>query len=224
MAITDWPLYERPREKLFRLGVSSLSEAELLAIFLQTGVKGKTAVDLARELLAEFKSLNHLLAATEQQIAAFPGLGRAKFGMLQAALELGRRCLEEDLKLEKPLTSAQDAKKYLILKLSSYRHEVFSCIFLNNQHQVIQYKELFYGTINCAPIYPRVVAQKALEYNAGAVIFAHNHPSGSTAPSQSDLESTKKLVSVLNNLDIRVLDHIIVGGNQCSSLAEEGLI
>lgn len=224
MAITDWPLQERPREKLLRLGVASLSEAELLAIFLQNGVKGKTAVDLARELLQEFKTLNQLLAAPQKHLDSICGMGPAKYSMLQAALELGRRYLAENLPINKPLTSAQDAKKFLIAKLASYKYEVFSCIFLNTRHCVIQYKELFYGTLDCAPIYPRIVAQKALECNAGAVIFAHNHPSGNTEPSQSDLTSTENLIKILDCLDIRVLDHIIIAGNTCRSLAEEGLI
>jgi DNA repair protein RadC len=224
MAITDWPSDERPREKLIRLGPSSLSDAELLAVFLRTGVKGKTAVDLARDLLHEFTNLSHLLGASLSQLASINGLGKAKFSMLQAALELGKRYLEENLQLGGPITSIDRARKYLIAKLSGYKYEVFACIFLTTRHHIIQYKELFYGTLDCTPVYPRVVAQKALECNAGAVIFAHNHPSGNTEPSPSDIASTKNLISVLDCLDIRVLDHIIIGGHEGRSLAEEGFI
>jgi DNA repair protein RadC len=223
MAITDWPIHLRPREKLLHSGANSLSDAELLAIFLQTGRKGKTAVDLAVELLTEFKTLNKLLSSTRHQIT-LKGLGQAKFTMLQAAVELGRRCLAEKMRQERFLTSAQEAKKYLISKLSHYKHEVFACIFLNARHQFIDYKELFHGTINCTPIYTRVIAQTALELNAGAVIFAHNHPSGDPLPSQNDIETTKEIATVLAVLDIKVLDHIVVGGNTSTSLCEKGLL
>jgi DNA repair protein RadC len=224
MAINEWPEQERPREKLIRFGANTLSEAELLAIFLQTGVKGKTALDIARDLLKEYKSLRCLLSASQRQISTVHGIGKAKFSLLQAALELGRRQLEEELKQMTPLTSAKDAKNYLIAKLSNYKFEVFACIFLNTRHQIIKYEELFHGTLHCTPIYPRIVAQKGLEYNAGALILAHNHPSGRVYPSQNDITSTQDLITALNYLDIRVLDHIIIGGNKCFSLVEQGLI
>ncbi|MBA2654508.1 MAG: DNA repair protein RadC [Gammaproteobacteria bacterium] len=222
MPITDWPLLERPREKLLRMGASTLSKAELIAIFLQTGAKGKTAIDLARELLREFHTLTNLLTASEHQFGAIRGLGKAKFSMLQAALELGRRYFEEEIQDNKPLTCAAEAKNYLIAKMSGYKQEVFACIFLTTKHAIIHYKELFYGTINCAPVFPRIIAQKALEYNAGAIILAHNHPSGNTEPSQNDISATQDLIPVLRCLDIRVLDHIIVANKECRSLAEEG--
>jgi DNA repair protein RadC len=224
MALTDWPAQERPREKMLRLGVTSLSEAELLAIFLRTGLKGKTAVDLARELLQEYKSLRSLLAAPSSKLFSIKGIGKTKYVMLHAALELGRRFLEEGLHPTKNIASLSDAKKYLIAKLSSHKQEVFSCIFLNSKHHILHYEELFHGTISFTPIYPRIIAQKALEYNAAAIILAHNHPSGSTHPSESDLTATNSLVTILGHLDIRVLDHIIVGGNDCTSLAEKGLL
>lgn len=224
MAISDWPMQERPREKLLRLGAHSLSEAELLAIFLQTGIKGQSALDISRHLLIEHKTLRGLLAASLPQVESVSGLGKAKFCILQAALELGKRLLEEDLMQACIISNALEAKKFLIAKLSSYKQEVFSCLFLNAKHHLIKYSELFYGTIHFTPIYPRVIAQKALEYNASALILAHNHPSGSILPSQSDITATEKLVSVLNILDISVLDHIIVGGNKCVSFTEKGLL
>jgi DNA repair protein RadC len=157
-------------------------------------------------------------------MSQIPGIGKAKYSMLQAALELGRRVFQEDLEYLSGISSAGDAKNFVMAKLANFRQEVFACIFLNSRHRIIKYEQLFYGTIHCTPIYPRVIAQKALEYNASAVIFAHNHPSGDTKPSQSDLKSTQNLVTALSYLDIRVLDHLIVGGNQCISFIEEGLI
>jgi DNA repair protein RadC len=224
MPITDWPLQERPREKLLHSGVANLSPAELLAIFLQTGLKGKTALDMARELLNQYKTLRNILSLNQNQMSQIPGIGKAKYSMLQAALELGRRVFQEDLEYLSGISSAGDAKNFVMAKLANFRQEVFACIFLNSRHRIIKYEQLFYGTIHCTPIYPRVIAQKALEYNASAVIFAHNHPSGDTKPSQSDLKSTQNLVTALSYLDIRVLDHLIVGGNQCISFIEEGLI
>lgn len=224
MAITDWPLQERPREKLLRHGVTALSEAELLAIFLRTGIKGKTAVDLARELLQQFHSLRKLFRAGQEQFSKIKGLGLSKYAVLQAALEISRRCFEEEMKAATLCTSIQSAKTYFKAKLSNHRYETFACIFLNNLHNVIQYEELFKGTINCAPIYPRVIAQKALEYNAAAVIFAHNHPSGCGTPSESDISTTQNLINALKPLDIRVLDHIIVGDKDPISFAEQGLL
>jgi DNA repair protein RadC len=224
MTINNWPLKERPREKLLNKGAASLSEAELLAIFLRTGTKGLSAVDIARTLLEEHKSLKKLLGLTPTQLMAHKGIGKAKYTMLQAALELGRRYLEEELHQPFTVTKTLDAKKYLIAKLSAHRHEIFGCLFLDTKNQVIAFEEIFTGTLSFTPIYPRVIAQKALEYNAGAVIFAHNHPSGSVQPSQSDIDSTKELVAIMTVLDIRVLDHIVIGGNKCSSFAELGLL
>jgi DNA repair protein RadC len=224
MAITDWPKLERPREKLLHFGATALSQAELLAVFLQKGTKGKTAVDLARELLTEFKTLSALLNAPESHLATISGIGKVKFCMLQAALELSKRCLQEDLQLRVNLSNVTETKKFLIAKLAGQRQEVFACLFLNSKNQLIEYKELFFGTINCAPVYPRIVVQKALEFNASAVILAHNHPSGDPSPSNSDVQLTHHLRTVLRYIDIEVLDHIIIGGNNCISLIERGLI
>lgn len=224
MTILDWPSKERPREKLLQKGVDTLTEAELLAVFLRTGTKGKSAIDLTRELLQKYKTLRNILHLPPATLLMTKGIGKAKLSMLQAAVELATRCLEEQLHVPTTITQAETAKKFFIAKLGSARNEIFSCLFLDAKHQVIKFEELFIGSINYTPIYPRIVAQKALEYNAQAVIFAHNHPSNSTIPSQTDIDSTQELTKILKVLDITVLDHIIVGGNNCSSLAELGLL
>lgn len=224
MRLTDWPLTERPREKLLRLGVNAVSEAELLAIFLRIGVKGKTAVDLARELLNEFGSLRNLLTLSTTQLLSIKGIGKTKCCMLQAAFELGKRCLEEKLCLSTSFTSSTSVKQYLIAKLSNYKQEVFACLFLNSKHELLRYEELFHGSVSYAPVFPRIIAQKALEYNAAALLIAHNHPSGNVKPSDDDISSTHNLISLLEQLDIRVLDHLIIGQSSCCSLSELGLM
>lgn len=224
MSIPQWPLNQRPRERLINQGVQSLSNAELLAIFLQTGTKGLTALDLAQELLDLFPSFHQLLQASKQEFAAIKGIGNAKYALLQAAFELGRRYLEEDLGAGELLNSADSAINFLIAKLSHYRHEVFSCLFLTTKLKLIKYEELFFGTLTCAPVYPRVLAQKALACNAGALILAHNHPSGDVEPSQGDIRTTQHLIQVLADLEIKVIDHIIVGGNKTKSLATYQLL
>ena len=224
MAITDWPTDERPREKLLKRGASALSDAELLAIFLRTGVKGKTAVDLARELLLEFGGLRPLLSADHQRFCQSHGLGTAKYAQLQAVLEMGRRHLREQLDRSDSLTSPSTTFDYLRLRLSDYPHEVFACLFLDNRHRVIEYEELFRGTIDGAAVYPREVVKRALNLNAAAIILAHNHPSGVAEPSRADEAITQTLKSALAQVDIRVLDHVIVGSGTMTSMAERGLI
>jgi len=224
MPITDWPADERPREKLLKRGAQSLSDAELLAIFLRTGVKGKTAVDLARDLLIEFGSLRTLLGADVKQFCQGRGLGTAKFTLLQAVLEMAKRHLRESLERGAALTSPENTRDFLTAQLRSYQHEVFACLFLDNQHRIIEFEELFTGTIDGASIYPREVVKKALSHSAAAVIFAHNHPSGITNPSQADKQITEKLKQALALLDIRVLDHFVIGDGQAYSFAEHGLI
>lgn len=224
MAITDWPAQDRPREKLLQRGARALTDAELLAIFLRTGTQGKTAVDLARELLTEYRSLQALLDADQKRFCQSLGLGTAKYAQLQAVLEMARRHLNEVLQRGDVLTSPEVTRAYLSAQLRGYRHEVFACLFLDNQHRVIQWEELFRGTIDGASVYPREVAKQALHHNAAAVIFAHNHPSGVAEPSQSDRLITDKLKAALNLLDIRVLDHFIVGDGIPYSFAEHGLL
>ncbi|MEY3107048.1 MAG: hypothetical protein RIT35_1221, partial [Pseudomonadota bacterium] len=211
MAIKDWPAEDRPREKLLHRGSAALTDAELLAIFLRTGTAGKSAVTLARELLEEFGSLKALLNADQQHFCSGHGLGAAKYAQLQAVLEMAKRHFKEILQRGNALTSPEITKAYLSAHLRGYTYEVFACLFLDNQHRVIQLDELFKGTIDGTSVYPREVVKQALYYNAAAVIFAHNHPSGITQPSQADKQITEKLRQALALFDIRVLDHFIIG-------------
>jgi len=222
MAIKDWPADERPREKLLQHGAQILSDAELLAIFLRTGVTGLSAVELARQLLEQFGSLRALLEADQKQFCQYHGLGPAKYTQLQAVLEMSRRHLESTLSRGDALTDAAATKDYLQQRLRAYPHEVFACLFLDNKHRMISYDELFRGTIDGASVYPREVVKQALAHNAAAVIFAHNHPSGIAEPSQADYAITTRLKSALDLVDIRVLDHIVIGDGETVSLAETG--
>lgn len=224
MAIKDWPADDRPREKLLLSGAKALSDAELLAIFLRTGVKGFSAVDLARNLIHEFGSLRQLLEADQQQFCEGHGLGQAKYVQLQAVLEMGRRHLESSLKHGDAFTDADNTMRYIKQRLRAYPHEVFACLYLDNQHRFLSFDELFRGTIDGASVYPREVVKAALKHNAAAIILAHNHPSGVAEPSQADIHITKRIKSALDLVDIRVLDHIIVGDAEVTSLAQRGCI
>ncbi|HSC76081.1 MAG TPA: DNA repair protein RadC [Pseudomonadales bacterium] len=224
MRITDWPANERPREKLLGQGSAALSDAELLAIFLRTGTRGKTAVDLARELLGDFGGLRSLLLADQKAFCARQGLGIASFVQLQAVLEMAKRHLLEALQREAVLNSPSDVRDYLKARLRDYQREVFLCLFLDTQHRVICCEELFQGTIDASSVYPREVVQRALGLNAAAVIFAHNHPSGIAEPSQADQRITLRLRDALALVDIRVLDHMIIGDGPVLSMAERGLL
>lgn len=224
MAIKDWPADERPREKLLKKGANALTDAELLAIFLRTGTHGKTAVDLARELLVDFGSLQAILNADQQRFCLGNGLGSAKYAQLQAVLEMASRHFEEILHRQSALTSPEATRAYLSAHLRGYSYEVFACLFLDNQHRVIQFDELFQGTIDSAPVYPREVVKRALQHNAAAVILAHNHPSGVSEPSAADQHITEKIKQALTLFDIRVLDHFIIGDGSPYSFAEHGLI
>jgi len=224
MAIKDWPAEERPREKLLQRGAGALTDAELLAIFLRTGTQGKSAVDLARELLNSFGSLKAILEADCQCFCLGHGLGEAKYSQLQAVLEMARRHFHEILQRGDALTSPDITRAYLSAQLRGYSFEVFACLFLDNQHRVIKLDELFRGSIDGASVYPREVARQALQHNAAAVIFAHNHPSGIAEPSQADKHITEKLKQALALFDIRVLDHFIIGDGKPFSFAEHGLI
>ena len=224
MAITDWPEDERPREKLLQRGASSLSDAELLAIFLRTGVTGQSAVDLARNLLSRFGNLTKLFAAGRKDFCELHGMGQAKYVQLQAVLEMSRRALKEELQRGDALNSPSAVRDYLQLMLSGRQQEVFLVLFLDTQHCVIASEELFYGTLSQTSVYPREVVKRALAHNAAAVIFAHNHPSGVAEPSQSDQHLTTALKQALGLVDVRVLDHFIVAGMGCLSFAERGLL
>jgi DNA repair protein RadC len=224
MPITDWPLAERPREKLLARGPESLSDAELLAIFLRTGMAGRTAVDVARDLLVRFGSLRALLAAERETMCAAPGLGDAKVAQLLAALEMGRRHLGETLARGAALESSRDTRDYLKARLRDLQREVFCALFLDNRHRVLAFEELFTGTLNGTAVYPREVVRSALRHNAAAVIFAHNHPSGVAEPSRADEILTQRLKDALGLVDIRVLDHFVVGDGELVSFSERGLL
>lgn len=219
-----WHESERPREKLLRFGAAALSEAELLAILLQTGIKGRSALDMARVLLGEFRSLRGLLTADRQAVCRTPGLGFAKYALLQASLELSRRHYAELMQTGPPLSNPRATREYLRARLRDRDHEVFCCMFLDNRHRIIAFEEIFRGTIDGASVHPRDVVKLALARNAAAVILAHNHPSGIAEPSQADEMITGRLRDALALVDIRVLDHIVVGDGSTVSFAERGLL
>jgi len=221
--IKHWPADERPREKLLARGAEALSDAELLAIFLRTGIKGKTAVDMARELLQNFGSLRALFEASEEHFCEANGLGQAKYVQLQGVLEMSRRYLRERMERGDVLSDPDAVRFFLTSRLRDGCAEVFACVFLDNRHRVIRYEELFHGTIDAASVYPREVVRQALRHNAAAVIFAHNHPSGIAEPSQADERITRRLTDALALIDVRVLDHFIIG-DQVVSFAERGLL
>jgi DNA repair protein RadC len=222
--IKDWPNQERPREKLLQKGTSALSDAELLAIFLRTGCKGVDVVTLARQLINDFGSLHALFAASESDFCEKKGLGQAKYVQLQAVLEMSRRYLQEPLKKGQPLTSATQTKTFLIAQMHDLPYEVFAALLLDTQHRIIRFHEFFFGSIDCATVHPRIIAQKVLSENAAAIILVHNHPSGDPTASDADKKITKKITSAMQLIDVRVLDHFIVGGNKCTSFAEKGWI
>lgn len=223
MSIKDWPAEQRPREKLLLQGSAVLSDAELLAIFLRTGMRGCSAVEMAQCLIEHFGSLRELLKADAAVFCAYPGLGTAKYAQLQAVMEMARRYLFEAMQRGEALSSPQQTRQYLSDCLRDYQHEVFAALFMDQRHRVICFEELFTGTIDGASVYPREVVKKALKYNAAAVIFAHNHPSGIAEPSAADKNITRRLQDALALVDIRVLDHFIVG-DEVVSFAERGLM
>ena len=224
MAITDWPELERPREKLLQKGAGSLSDAELLAIFLRTGVTGKSAVDLARELITRFGNLTQLFAASEKDFCETHGMGQAKYAQLQAVLEMSRRALKEEMRCGDALNSPRAVRDYLRLLLGGRQQEVFLALFLDTQHRVVASEELFHGTLSQTSVYPREVVKRALAHNAAAVILAHNHPSGVAEPSHADQHLTAALKQALGLVDVRVLDHFVVAAGHVLSFAEKGLI
>lgn len=226
MAIRDWPVAERPRERLLTKGAAALSDAELLAIFLRVGIRGKSAVDLARDLLAQFNGeLAELAVASAANLAKLPGIGPAKAAQLSAALELARRALINPLKERDALTSPQAVRDWLRLYLGGLQHEVFVALWLDAQNRLISTEELFRGTLTQTSVYPREVVKRALANNAGAVILAHNHPSGLTDPSAADMALTSTLKQALALIEVKVLDHFVVAsGATPLSFAERGLI
>lgn len=222
MAIPDWPEAQRPRERLINLGAAALSDAELLAVFLRVGVRGKTAVDLGREMLGHFGSLASLFNATLPNFSALNGLGPAKFAQLQAVLELARRASSELLKAGVTLSAPETVRHYLQLVFANKAYEVFMVLFLDTRNRLIAADEMFRGTLTHTSVYPREVVKAALMHNAASVILAHNHPSGETDPSQSDIDLTNVLQKALGLIEVRVLDHFVVAGSRLYSFAEQG--
>ncbi|HZE58961.1 MAG TPA: DNA repair protein RadC [Burkholderiales bacterium] len=223
MRITDWPPSERPRERLLEKGAETLSDAELVAVLLRSGVRGKSAVDMARELLTQYGGVTHMLEAGAE-LEAMPGLGPAKRAQFAAAIELARRALQEKLEQSAALTSPGAVRDYLRLRLAARKEEAFLCIWLDAQHRAIRIEEPFRGTLTQTSVYPREIVKSALRFNAAAVIFAHNHPSGVAQPSQSDELLTRNLKEALALVEVKVLDHFIVAGHQAISFAERGLL
>lgn len=224
MAITDWPEDQRPRERLIKYGAQALSDAELLAVFLRVGVSGKSAVDLGRDMVGHFGSLNRLFSATLRDFSAINGLGPAKFAQFQAVLELARRALSEELEAGAALSSPQTVRQYLQLSMANKPYESFAVLFLDVRNRLIAAEELFRGTLTHTSVYPREVVKAALAHNAASIIIAHNHPSGAPEPSAADHALTQALKQALNLMDIRVLDHFVVAGRHVYSFAEHGQI
>jgi DNA repair protein RadC len=225
MAITDWPEDERPRERLLKHGAASLADAELLAIFLRSGARGKSAVDLARQLISHFGGLNRLFAASKTEFSAIPGMGAAKYVQLQAVLEMARRALGEGMRQRDAFSDPAAVRDYLRLELSGLAHEVFFALWLDARHRLLAAEELFRGTLSQTSVYPREVVKRALARNAAAVIFAHNHPSGIAEASHADETLTRALSQALSLVDVKVLDHFIVAGQAAPlSFAERGIL
>lgn len=224
MAITDWPASERPREKLLEQGVETLSDAELLAIFLRVGVTGKSAVDLARDLLNQFGSLNGIFAASINELTQVNGIGSSKYAQLQAIFEMSCRALSEQMQVKDILSSPQQVRDYLCLKLGGLTREVFMVLFLDAQNRIVTTEEMFTGTLMQTSVYPREVVKRALHHNAASVIFAHNHPSGIAEQSHADEMLTAELKKALALVDVRVLDHFVIAGNSSLSFVQQGLL
>lgn len=224
MSIRNWPEHERPREKLLAHGAGAMSEAELLAILIRSGTRGASAVDVARSLLVEFGSLRGLLTADRERLFSARGLGPARYVALQAALELTRRHYQELMMTGSALANPRATREFVRMRLRDLPYEVFCCVYLDNRHRVIGFEELFRGTIDGASVHPREVVRHALARNAAAIILVHNHPSGLAEPSQADELITRRLKEALGLVDIRVLDHLVVGDAVCESFAERGLL
>lgn len=222
MSIRHWPSEERPREKLMQLGASALSDAELLAILLRTGVPGLSALDLAQHLLCRFEGLRGFLNAERDDICKQRGLGESKFAQFQAMLEINRRFQAQGIMRAGPLRDSRDAFQLLSTHLRDRHAEVFCCVWLDTRHRMIRLDEMFQGTINGASVYPREVVKRAIHLNAAAVILAHNHPSGVAEPSHQDRQITNKLREALKLVEVRILDHIVIGDTENVSFAERG--
>ncbi|WP_299770295.1 DNA repair protein RadC [uncultured Pseudoteredinibacter sp.] len=224
MSIRDWPESERPREKMRQRGPGALSDAELLALFLRTGIAGATAVDLAREVLQHFGGWRAVLESREEEFCALPGLGQASFSLLQAGQEINRRHLRETLEREQVFSNPESVRCFLRSNLRHRDREVFVALLMDSQHRLIHYDELFLGTVDSASVFPRELVKLVLQHNAAAIIVAHNHPSGINEPSQADCLITERIQQALALVGVRLLDHLIVGSGEEVSLAERGLL
>jgi DNA repair protein RadC len=224
LTIREWPESERPREKLLERGAQALSDAELLALLLGSGIKGRSAVDVARSLIADFGSLRELLSADRPRWEAQLGIGPARYATLMASIELARRHFREPLRSSSALSAPDFTRRFLLAQLRDRPYEVFCCLFLDNRHRLIAFEELFRGTIDGASVHPREVVRQALLHNAASVIIAHNHPSGVADPSQADEGVTRRIRQALALVDVRLLDHLIVGDGRCYSFSEHGLL
>lgn len=213
-----------PRERLVAKGPESLSDSELLAVFLRTGVQGMNVLALSEYLLDRFDGLRGLMQAPAEEVMLCPGIGVAKYAEIAAVLEISKRYLEQGIKRGESIDDPDITKQFLKLKMIAYTREVFACLFLDNQHRLICYEEMFFGTIDGASVHPREVVKRTLYHNAAAIIFAHNHPSGISEPSQADLRITERLKAALALVDVRVLDHMVIGDSEVTSFAERGLL
>ena len=222
--ITTWPAPERPRERLLAIGGAQLSDAELVAILLGHGTAGHSAIDLARQLIDKFGNIRGILSANPHDLLTVYGIGPGKAAVLGATQECAKRYIRKRLQPGVTIGSPADSKQFLLATLRDRPHEVFACVFLDNRHRVLAFDELFRGTIDAAAVYPREVVKQALARNAAAVILAHNHPSGVAEPSDSDRLITQRIRAALELVDIRLLDHFIVGDNCCTSLASRGML
>lgn len=223
-SVKDWPASERPREKMAELGVATLSDAELLAILLGTGIRGKDVVTFARDLLNAFDGIGGMLSAPAESLLQQPGMGPARVMQLQVVMEIARRYLAWELQRGDGFTRPQMVRDYLTAQLRHQEREVFVVLLLDSQHRLLKYVELFQGTINAAPVYPREVLKLVMQYNAAAVILAHNHPSGVAEPSQADQRVTERLKRALGMIDVALLDHFVIGSGTPVSFAERGLL
>jgi DNA repair protein RadC len=224
MTIRDWPESERPREKLLERGAQALSDAELIALLLGSGIKGRSAVDVARSLIVEFGSLREMLSADRRRWKGKLGIGPARYATLMASTEIARRHLREPLRTSSALTAPDCTRKFLLAQLRDRPYEVFCGLFLDNRHRLLAFEEIFRGTIDGASVHPREIVRLTLLYGAASVIVAHNHPSGVAEPSQADEGVTRRLRQALALIDVRLLDHLIVGDGRCFSFSEHGLL
>ncbi|HSW83588.1 MAG TPA: DNA repair protein RadC [Usitatibacter sp.] len=224
MSMAGWPPSERPRERMLAQGPAALSDAELVALFLGTGIPGQSALEVARALLSRFGRLSRLLSAAQRELRSLPGLGPLRAAQIAAVMELARRALAEEMKARDSLTSPAAVRGYLRLRMQDLGHECFFCVFLDAQNRVIEAEELFRGTLTQTSVYPREVVKHALRHNAAGVILAHNHPSGVAEPSIQDQALTRTLAEALGLVDVKVLDHFIVAPGACLSFAERGLL